>query len=134
LSRLFEAYRDFYGCSSDATSASRFVKERIEDHSTRFFVALCSAEVVGFVHLLPTYDTLAMTRAWILEDLFVESAHRRAGVATALLQKAEAFAREDGATRITLTTAHTNEAAQAVYVEQGYSLDLVFRTYFKVLT
>lgn len=83
--------------------------------------------------LLPTFDTLRMERVWVLEDLFVVESARRLGLASALLRYVEQCARATGATRISLTTAHENFAAQALYVSHGYDHDLVFRAYHRVL-
>ncbi len=129
LSALFDAYRVFYERVSDRESARAFVAQRLANGPTRFCLARSDGRVVGFAHLVPSYDTLGMTNAWILEDLFVDPAHRRRGVAGALLHQAAALARETGATRISLTTAHTNVAAQRLYEAHGYVLDRAFRAY-----
>ncbi len=70
-----------------------------------------------------------MTDAWILEDLFVDPNARKAGIGSALLRHAEAFARSVGATRLSLSTAHTNTQAQRLYEAHGYQLNEMFRTY-----
>ncbi|MDQ2991687.1 MAG: GNAT family N-acetyltransferase, partial [Candidatus Eremiobacteraeota bacterium] len=88
--------------------------------TTRFFVANRDGVIVGFAHLLQSYDTLDMTDAWILEDLFVDPTARRSGIAAALLRHAESFARSVGATRLSLSTAHTN--TQRLYEAHGYKL------------
>jgi GNAT superfamily N-acetyltransferase len=133
VARLFDAYRVFYDRSSDVEGARRFITARLERRTTRFFLARIDAAAVGFVHLLPSFDTLAMRPMWILEDLFVEPSYRRRGVGSALLRHAEQFARDNGAGRISLTTAHTNATAQHLYVAEGYEADTVFRTYHRTL-
>ena len=130
---MFNAYRVFYGCEPDLQSTSSFVTRMLQQRTTRFFLATVGGKVVGFMHLLPSFDTLAMRRAWILEDLFIEPAYRRRGAGAALLTHAEIVARGTHAARITLSTAHTNVTAQRLYSAHGYVLDEVFRTYHRVL-
>jgi ribosomal protein S18 acetylase RimI-like enzyme len=133
LADLFDAYRRFYGRSADVTSARCYVQERLTDGPTRFFVERKEREVRGFVHLLPSFDTLAMRPMWILEDLFVEPSARGEGIGAALLTHAEQFAREAGASRLTLSTAHTNVVAQRLYERHGWVLDTEFRHYHRSL-
>ena len=69
---------------------------------------------------MPSINTVAMRPIWLLEDLYVAPAGRRKGVATALMTYAENFARETGAERLTLATAHDNRRAQSLYKRMGY--------------
>jgi GNAT superfamily N-acetyltransferase len=132
LAALFDAYRRFYERAGDLVAAARYVAERLNG-PTRFFVAVVDGAIIGFVHLLPTFDTLGMRPAWTLEDLYVDPAARRTGVGAALLQFAEGFARESGASRLTLSTAHTNTSAQRLYERNGWVLDEDFRCYHRRL-
>jgi ribosomal protein S18 acetylase RimI-like enzyme len=133
LATLFEAYRAFYRRAPDPDAARSFVAERVAAGDTRFFLARAGREVVGFVHLVPSFDTLAMSPMWLLEDLFVLPERRRRGVGDALLRHAESFARASGASRLTLSTAHTNRVAQRRYEASGYRHDEEFRTYHRSL-
>ncbi len=124
LSELFDAYRVFYGRQSDRARTGEFIRARLASEATRFFVAReRDGTLVGFVHLLPAFDTLGMTPSWILEDLFVAPEHRGRGVGAALMRRAEALARETGATRLSLSTAHDNATAQRLYLASGYRRD-----------
>lgn len=122
LAALFDAYRVFYGAASEPIKTDAFVHGLITHGNTRFFVARAAgaAPVLGFVHLMPSMNTVAMRPIWLLEDLFVLPEARQSGVATALMQYAESFARETGAERLTLATAHDNTRAQALYKQLGY--------------
>ena len=131
VSTLFEAYRTFYECLPDAAGSRTFVAGLINGCTTRFFVARLGEVAVGFVHLLPSYDTLAMRPSWTLEDLFVDPAYRRHGVGSALLRHAEDFARSTHAARLSLTTAHTNAIAQRLYIAHGYRPDDVFLAFHR---
>jgi ribosomal protein S18 acetylase RimI-like enzyme len=122
LAILFDAYRIFYGAASELLKADAFVHGLITHGKTHFFLAR-QAEghpVLGFVHLMPSISTVAMRPIWLLEDLYVTPDFRRKGVATALMTYAENFARETGAERLTLATAHDNLRAQALYQSLGY--------------
>jgi len=130
---LVEAYRAFYAQAPAIEATRRFVRERVRDGATHYVVARHDGRIAGFAQLLPTFDTLRLVRAWVLEDLFVAASTRRLGVASALLCHVEHFARSTGARRISLTTAHDNLAAQALYLANGYALDRVFRTYHREL-
>jgi len=133
LARLFDAYRVFYGRSSGLERAHDFVTERLRSQVTRFFIAKTNGVAIGFVHLLPSFDTLAMRPMWILEDLFVDPAQRRQGAGSALLRQAEQFARESHASKLSLTTAKSNDLAQRLYVAHGYRRDELFWTYHRIL-
>jgi GNAT superfamily N-acetyltransferase len=134
LAELVEAYRVFYGCAPAPVESDAFVRERLARGDTRFFVARDAASaVVGFAHLVPATDTLALRTIGILEDIFVAEAHRRAGLGGALLDAAEAYARERGYSRLTLSTAHRNYTAQRLYLAHGYVPDQRFRSFNRVL-
>lgn len=128
LARLFDDYRVFYKRASEPAAAHAFVSEQLANGFTRFFIARDDAQnsALGFVHLIPSLGTLAMRPIWYLEDLFVTPAARRRGIGRALMLNAEQFARSTGAERLTLSTAHDNHAAQALYRSVGYVRDGVF--------
>ena len=69
----------------------------------------------------------------MLEDLFVDLAARGAGIATALLARAEAYASASGALRLTLVTARTNRVAQHTYERSGWQRDEHFVAYERQL-
>ncbi len=133
LTRLFGAYLAFYSQARESAAIQAFLADRIEKDDTKLFVARVHGEHVGFVHLLPTFDTLALRPAWILEDLFVAPSVRHRGIGSMLLQRAEDFARAEKAARLTLTTAHDNFSAQRLYLAHGYERDERFRTFHRVL-
>jgi ribosomal protein S18 acetylase RimI-like enzyme len=74
-----------------------------------------------------------MRPIWLLEDLFVTPEARRRGVAAALMRHAEHFARETGAERLTLATAHDNLRAQSLYRGLGYVREEHFWYFHRVL-
>ncbi len=135
LGALFDAYRVFYKAESAPIETEAFVQGLITQRKTHFFLAR-EAEgqpALGFVHLMPSISTVAMRPIWLLEDLYVAPAGRRKGVAAALMAHAESFARQTGAERLTLATAHDNRTAQSLYKQMGYAKEEHFWYYHRML-
>jgi len=134
LLRLYIAYRIFYGEAPEEERAADFIRARLTESSGRYFLAKTGNTAIGFMHLMPSTNTLAMRPIWFLEDLYVSTRARGQGVATALLSHAEAFARSTGAERLTLATAHDNLAAQRIYKKLGYVREEHFLYFHRLLT
>src|SRR5262249_892412 len=120
---LFDAYRQFYGCSPDLPAARAFLAERLERGESVVFVAIADGRGVGFVQLYPTFPSIGARRPWILNDLYVDPTARRRGVARRLMDAARAMAEESGSAWLELATATDNAAAQALYRRLGYKLE-----------
>jgi ribosomal protein S18 acetylase RimI-like enzyme len=120
VSKLFDRYRVFYKQSSDIEAAKAFLRERFQKHDSIIFVARDNGLIVGFTQLYPSFSSVSMKRAWILNDLFVDEAFRKKGVAKLLMGAAENFARETESVRIVLSTQISNMAAQSLYESLGY--------------
>ncbi|NLP52426.1 GNAT family N-acetyltransferase [Bacillus sp. RO1] len=127
---LFYMYRTFYQQTPDLEGARAFIKNRLENEDSVIFVAKLNHEYVGFTQLYPTFSSISMKRAWILNDMFVDSKARNHGVGGMLLQKAKEFAIQTGAKSITLETTPDNEGAQRLYVKNGYKKDDQFYHYY----
>ncbi len=65
----------------------------------------------------------------MLNDLFVDGRSRRKGAASKLISASVEFAKAVGAARISLSTATTNEKAQALYQSAGWKRDEQFFVY-----
>jgi ribosomal protein S18 acetylase RimI-like enzyme len=133
LTRLYVAYRVFYGEAPEEEGAAAFILDRLRQSSARYFLAWNGGDAIGFMHLMPSANTLAMRPIWLLEDLYVDESARGQGVATTLLTHAEAFARSTGAERLTLATAHDNLAAQHIYKKLGYVREDHFLYFHRLL-
>jgi len=129
ISNLFNLYRIFYKQDSDLEGAKRYIKERIESNESVIFVVKDKDTYVGFTQLYPTFSSISMKRAWILNDLYVEAEARKRGVGEMLLQKAKDYALATGANGISLSTAPDNLSAQSLYEKNGYERDTQFYHY-----
>jgi GNAT superfamily N-acetyltransferase len=78
------------------------------------------AGLVGLItcHMLPSVH--ASEPVALMTTLVVESTRRGQGVGRALLEVAEAWARENGAVRISLTSGSQRDDAHAFYERVGY--------------
>lgn len=85
------------------------------------WVAKQDDRIIGMVNILFTVSTALGERVALLEDMVVAPAHRGAGVGSALIAAAIAWARGQGCRRITLLTDRANEAAQRFYRRQGFA-------------
>jgi GNAT superfamily N-acetyltransferase len=129
LTGLFDAYRVFYGRDSDLAGAREFLRVRLASGDSVIFLAEKDGIGVGFTQLYPSLSSASMARIFILNDLFVDPAAREGGVGSALLQAGVAFARKEGAARLTLSTELSNTRAQRLYENAGWKRDNAFCVY-----
>jgi len=128
LQPLVEKYRAFYKQPANEKTLG-YLKSRLENDEAIVFIARENAEAVGFTMLYPTFSTVSLSAVWLLNDLYVEESYRGKGIASKLMETAENAARETGATRVFLRTAHDNVTAQSLYEGRKYIQDEVFRRY-----
>ncbi|RDW20280.1 GNAT family N-acetyltransferase [Oceanobacillus arenosus] len=129
VSHLFNMYRVFYQQASDLEGAKAYIKERLESKDSVIFVVKDKQRYVGFTQLYPTFSSISMKKAWILNDLYVDAEARKQGIGEMLLQKAKEYAIETGAKSISLSTAPDNYSAQKLYKRNGYVRDSQFYHY-----
>jgi ribosomal protein S18 acetylase RimI-like enzyme len=100
-----------------------YMLERCAGTAGRIFVAEEDGVVVGFVGVLarvvPEPDE-AQAYAYV-SDLVVLPAYRRRGIGRALLERAEAYARREGAGTLRVGVLAKNEAAGRLYRSKGFS-------------
>lgn len=120
---IFDAYRQFYGCSPDLETARTFLRERLDRGESVIFVAVSDGKGIGFVQLYPTFTSIGARRAWILNDLYVSPESRHRGIGRQLMESARQLAVETGAAWVELATARDNHVAQALYRSCGYVKD-----------
>ncbi len=90
----------------------------------RIFVADVGGRVAGFVAVWPLIDReprlVVQRRSAYISDLVVLAAHRRRGIARALMERAERFARARGVRQVLLGVLERNRGARGLYRALGY--------------
>jgi [ribosomal protein S18]-alanine N-acetyltransferase len=81
-------------------------------------------EIVGYICFWIVFEELRFM------NLAVESRFRRQGVARTLVRRALAFARDRGALRAVLEVRASNDAAQALYEEEGFKRVAIRAKYY----
>src|SRR5688572_26017469 len=108
-----------------AASYVELLLKRCSGTSGRVFVAEADQTVVGFVGVIARVDPdepdEEPTPYTYISDLVVLPAHRRRGIGTALLQRAEAYARERGMTLLRINVLAKNQLAGQLYRTLGFS-------------
>ncbi len=129
LTLLFDGYRQFYGRPSDISAVREFLLDRFNHGESVLFIAYADITPVGFTQLYPSFSSVSLARVFVLNDLFVDEQARRKGVASKLMSAATEFASSLGAVRVSLSTATTNQTAQALYQSAGWKRDEQFYVY-----
>jgi GNAT superfamily N-acetyltransferase len=118
---LFDQYRQFYNQAPDLAGCTQFLHERLaRAESVVYLCALQNADA-GFVQLYPIFTSVGMRRLWLLNDLFVAPAHRKQGVAQALIARCKQLAHDTHAAGLMLETGVMNHSAQALYVKEDFT-------------
>lgn len=126
---LLDGYRKFYGRPGDIRAAREFLLARFNHGESALFIAHEGNAPIGFAQLYPSFSSVSLARIFVLNDLFVHEQARRKGVASKLMSAAIDFASSLGAVRVSLSTATTNESAQALYQSTGWKRDEQFFVY-----
>lgn len=116
--------------SSETTPLTPSWLERIFDSGTRIFVATDGSRIIGTT-LLCSMIILVGQKDWI-EDVVVDKAYQGKGVASRLMDMAEAASKKGSAKSINLTSSSHRENARNMYLKRGYQPrdTAVFRLYF----
>lgn len=120
VARLFDLYRQFYECPPDPETATRYIKERMENGESDIFLATHHESACGFVQLYPSFCSVQAVKIFILYDLYVEKDYRNSEVGESLMNTATQWAKSNGAARLDLLTADTNTTGQHLYEKLGY--------------
>ena len=134
ITPLFDAYRVFYGQTSDLRAAREFLGQRLLLQETVLFMALENEQPLGFTQVFPSFTSVGMQRLWILNDLYVIPTWRGKRIGERLIERVLEHAKQSGAKGVVLETAHTNVSGQKLYERMGFVReDLEYRTYFKTV-
>ncbi|MFT4761134.1 MAG: ribosomal protein S18 acetylase RimI-like enzyme [Paraglaciecola sp.] len=123
LADLFDQYRIFYEQESAMKSAVSFLTQRLENEESIIFVATEKEILMGFVQLYPIFSSTQMKRSWLLNDLYVNAAHRGKGISVKLIDKAKELAKNTNAAGLMLETAKSNDIGNKLYSRTGFELD-----------
>ncbi|WP_068984715.1 MULTISPECIES: GNAT family N-acetyltransferase [Lysinibacillus] len=115
LTVLFDEYRQFYGIESDVSSAKAFLQLRMALKESIIFVVVENGNIIGFAQLYPTFSSIALQRAYILNDIYVKEEARGQGVGKALMEKVFQYCEQQYARYVTLQTATDNVHARKLY-------------------
>jgi ribosomal protein S18 acetylase RimI-like enzyme len=120
VAEVFDAYRQYYGQTSDIEGAKQFLAERIANKESVIFLALEDNQPLGFTQLYPMFSSVSMRRSWTLNDLFVKETLRSKGIGKALLATAQNFITQQGHKGLLLETTPDNTKAQRLYERLGW--------------
>ena len=91
--------------------------EELHNPTARFLVADDNGLVVGYMGMHALLDEGAIT------NVAVSPAHRRRGIARALLRHQAAWGGQNGLSRLMLEVRASNIAARALYEQEGFVFD-----------
>ena len=120
---LFEEYRAFYHKNPDAVAAKVFLQSRMENkESVAYVCELEDQTLAGFIQLYPYFSSTNLKRLWMLNDLFVNPAHRGKGISIQVIEKAQQLAIETNAYALMLETGKDNDIGNKLYPKTGFNL------------
>lgn len=129
LSVLFDEYRQFYGASSNQELSYQFLKQRFEDQQTVIFINTKDDIFTGFILLYLRFSSVACSKFYVLDDVYITPLYRRHGAARQLIDTAILFARHENALRISLDTQKNNHQSYKLYESMGFMRDDEFVTF-----
>ncbi len=104
-----------------AQEGTGYFHQRMRDERCLGLLALVEGEAVGYLlgYLKPA-STLRPVPMAELESMYVRPAHRSQGIGQQLVDRFLAWAREQGAKRVSVTAYAANERALAFYRRNGF--------------
>lgn len=129
LAILFDEYRQFYGASSNLKMSQQFLQQRFENQQSVIFIHVKDETITGFVLLYLGFSSVACSKYYLLDDVYVTPVYRRQGAAKQLIDTAILFARHEDALRISLETQKNNYQSHQLYESMGFMADNEFKTY-----
>ncbi|XP_064228150.1 N-acetyltransferase 8-like [Aotus nancymaae] len=102
------------------TDMSDITKSYLSERGSCFWVAESEEKVVGMVGALPVDHPTLREKQLQLFHLFVDTEHRRQGIAKALVRTVLQFARDQGYSEVVLDTSTIQLSAMALYKSMGF--------------
>ncbi len=116
---IYHINKTSLGYDYDYEKQKAKMKAVLSDDSQVVFVADIGDKAVGYIHLA-NYDVIYADNFKNCLGLAVDNDFKRNGIGSALLHKAEEWAREHGASGIRLCSGIERENAHKFYLSQGY--------------
>ena len=129
LAELYALEKDF---KIDPSLQAKGLELLLKESSCAVLVAQREEKILGMASLQPHISTAFGCQDLVLEDLVVGSPYRGKGLGHALLQAAEAKAKEMGFQRLRLAADLFNERALLFYERYGWQRGRMV-TYYRVL-
>ena len=113
---LWQGYQAFYQVDI-ASHTSELTWQRLLDANEPVFgaVALEEERLIGFVHWVVHRSTWTVNPTCYLQDLFVDSTQRGAGIGGALIEHVRTIAQQNGYAEVYWLTHESNDQAQKLY-------------------
>jgi GNAT superfamily N-acetyltransferase len=129
LSILFNSYRMFYGKKSDLNVANKFLKSRIQNKDSKIFVCDIENYLTGFIQLYPLFSSTRVSKYWLLNDLFVDNAHRGKGYSKELINEAKRLVLKTNSCGMMLETEINNKIGNSLYLNVGFKVNRLSNFY-----
>lgn len=117
---IYTLNRDEMGYDYPPEATREKLESLILSKSDKIFVAVSENKVIGYVHL-NDYDVIYAPHMKNIMGIAVSREYKRMGVGSALLAKAEEWAKETGAKGVRLVSGASREGAHEFYRSRGYS-------------
>lgn len=120
LTALIRALNRHQGDPADRITPARVIADLIEGGAGgACHVAEGEARILGYGTAFRTYESGYAARGRYIGDLYVVAAHRRRGIARAILGSFARLVLAEGGDHLWLTAKSWNEAAHALYRSHG---------------
>ena len=129
VSILFDLYRQFYKYQKDLKNSKNYIHKMIENNESIIFIGTENENIVAFVQLYETFDSLNLNKKLVLYDLYVLEKYRKLGIGRKLMNKSRDFAINNKFLRIELSTSINNYSAQKLYESLDYIRDKEYYDY-----
>jgi len=117
---LVDEYRQHYGANPAPEAVEAWMRDQILTDRMRVFAALPGGRVRALCTVAVVPASLTLRTVWLIRDLYVDPAARRAGLARELLAHVAEAARAEGAHRLSLQTEAANTRALRLYASAGF--------------
>ncbi|MCM3216674.1 GNAT family N-acetyltransferase [Niallia taxi] len=121
LVEIMKGYRDFYKTPIvEDKKILDFIKNIISNKELGvFFVCKDEEKIIGFATLYSTFSSLRLSKALIMNDLFVLPQYRKQGIGQLIFNQCRKYANENGYAYMEWVTDKENKTAQRFYESNG---------------